>query len=472
MLYELYNILASNDSMNLFGYLSFRSVAAFVTALLISFFIGPKIIRTLKNHHIGEMIRKNGPDSHLQKEGTPTMGGVIILLSVILPTILWSDIFNDYIQIILISTIVMGLVGLLDDYLKVVKKYPKGLIAKYKLFAQVCLGIFVGLMIMWGGNSGNYFYEGKTELSKLFSKDAEEALTPKDFQERREQSYGFMQRFLSVKNIIENRFDYSASEISIPFLADKRLSEFKKIEQRLIDSDIYPFEGFVGSEWEYQEKFKRFMRSVDSEGLMGSVPSGSIEVGAFLILLSILVIAGSSNAINLTDGIDGLAGGLSAIVFFALGLISYASGNINISSYLNITYIHNAGEITVFCMAMVGACLGFLWYNTNPAEIFMGDTGSLSLGAAMGAIAIILKKEILLILIAGVFVVEALSVIMQVSFFKYTRFKYGKAKRLFLMAPLHHHYELKGMKESKIVVRFWIIGVLLTLIALITLKVQ
>ena len=428
MLYELYKILDTDSSITLFGYLSFRSVAAFITALLISFFIGPKIIRTLKNHHIGEMIRKNGPDSHLQKEGTPTMGGMIILLSVILPTILWSDIFNSYIQIILISTVVMGLVGLLDDYLKVVKKYSKGLIAKYKLIAQVSLGIFVGAMVMFGDNSGNYFHEGSGKQVRKYILDSE-------------------------KDFIESNFSYSSSEISIPFMADKRFSDFKKLEKTMLN----------------QQNWKDELNRMKEKG---TIPSGSLEIGFLLILLSVFVITGSSNSINLTDGIDGLAAGLSAIVFFALGIIAYASGHINFSSYLNITYIYQSGEIAVFCMAMVGACLGFLWYNANPAQIFMGDTGSLALGAAMGAIAIILKKEILLILIGGVFVVEVLSVIMQVGFFKYTRFKYGKGKRLFLMSPLHHHYELKGIKESKIVVRFWIIGVLLTLLALITLKVQ
>ena len=447
MLYELYNILASNDSINLFGYLSFRSVAAFVTALLISFFIGPKIIRTLKNHRIGEMIRKNGPDSHLRKEGTPTMGGMIILLSVILPTILWSDIFNNYIQIILISTIVMGLVGLIDDYLKVVKKYSKGLIAKYKLFAQISLGLFVGLMLMYGGNSGNYFWDKKIDFL-----ESEYLASEMDI------------------NKINSLFNYSSTEISIPFMADKRLSESDRLER-----EYFYYHDQVNSFESPSDKLRigrGFSNSIHDIDRLDRAPSGSIEIGVFLIILSILVIAGSSNAINLTDGIDGLAGGLSAIVFFTLGLISYASGNINISSYLNITYIHNAGEITVFCMAMVGACLGFLWYNTNPAEIFMGDTGSLSLGAAMGAIAIILKKEILLILIAGVFVIEALSVIMQVSFFKYTRFKYGKAKRLFLMAPLHHHYEKKGWAESTIVIRFWIITIVLALLSLATLKIR
>ena len=410
MLNELYKIL--DPGIKLFGYLSFRAIIAFIFALLISFLIGPKIIRTLKNHQIGEMIRKNGPESHRKKEGTPTMGGMILLLSVILPTILFADIRNYYIQIILIATSVMGIVGLIDDYLKVVKKYSKGLIARYKLLAQVALGVFVALMLINGPHaSGNYLAESKGVISHT------------DISE----------------------FNYSASEISIPFIPDKRFSNVKSIEN-------YPG---------------------DLELILESTESGSIEIGAILlVLLSVFVISGSSNSINLTDGLDGLAAGLSAVVFFTLGIIAYASGHINFSSYLNITYIYGSGEIAVFCMAMVGACLGFLWYNSKPAEVFMGDTGSLALGAAMGTIAIILKKEILLVIIGGVFVLEALSVIMQISFFKYTRMRYGKPKKIFLMAPLHHHYELKGMKESKIVIRFWIIGILLALLALITLKVQ
>ena len=306
----------------------------------------------------------------------------------------------------------MGIVGLFDEYLKVVKKYSKGLIARYKLISQILLGIFIALMVVNGPNaSGNYLEDN-----------------------------------VSKQILIEDvsKYDYSASEVSIPFIPDKRFSSVKKMEKN--------------PEVEYSSN---------------SIPSGSVEIGIFLlIILSIFVISGSSNAINLTDGLDGLAAGLSAIVFFTLGIIAYASGHINFSSYLNITYISQSGEIAVFCMAMVGACLGFLWYNSHPASIFMGDTGSLALGAAMGAIAIILKKEILLIIIAGVFVIEALSVIMQVSFFKYSRKKYGKARKIFLMAPLHHHYELKGIKESKIVIRFWIIGILLALLALVTLKVQ
>ena len=411
MILKLYEIVS--PGVNLFGYISFRAIFAFVSALIISFLIGPKVIRTLKNHLIGEEIRQNGPESHLKKEGTPTMGGMIILLSVILPTILWGDVNNIYIQIVLISTLFMGIIGLIDDYLKVVKKYSKGLIARYKILAQILLGLFIAFMLINNTSTSNILID-KIDAPKQYSQ------------------------------YVNKQFHVSNTEISIPFIADKRLSSIDLVKKKMDNN----------------------------ENLIESIPRGSVEIGLLLIIVCIFVISGSSNSINLTDGIDGLAAGLSAIVFFTLGIIAYASGHYNFSEYLNITYIKGAGEVTIFCMSMVGACLGFLWYNSHPAEVFMGDTGSLSLGAAMGAIAIILKKEILLVIIGGVFVVEALSVILQVSFFKYTKSKHGKGKRFFLMAPLHHHYELKGLKESKIVTRFWIIGILLSLLAIITLKVQ
>tara|TARA_Y100001970_G_scaffold36485_1_gene45097 strand:- start:4959 stop:6191 length:1233 start_codon:yes stop_codon:yes gene_type:complete len=410
MFLKIYEII--NPGINLFGYISFRAVFAFISALIISFFIGPKVIRTLKNHLIGEEIRQNGPESHLKKEGTPTMGGMIILLSVILPTVLWGNIENIYIQIVLIATSFMGLIGLLDDYLKVVKKYSKGLIARYKILSQILLGLFVAFVLIQNSDS-------RILIDKIDP--------PEKFRE-----------------FVDREFYISSTEISIPFMPDKRLSSIDSINEK-IDNN---------------------------EKLDLKIPSGSIEVGLFIIIICIFVISGSSNSINLTDGIDGLAAGLSAIVFFTLGIIAYASGHYNFSEYLNITYIQGAGEVTIFCFSMVGACLGFLWYNAHPAQVFMGDTGSLSLGAAMGTIAIILKKEILLVIIGGVFVVEALSVILQVSFFKYSKKKYGKGVRFFLMAPLHHHYELKGLNESKIVIRFWIVGILLSLLAIITLKVQ
>ena len=367
MLY--YFLLPLKDAFfgfNLFNYISFRGAGAAITALLISFLIGPKIIRTLTFHQVGETIRKTGPASHLKKEGTPTMGGVIVLLAIILPTILWAKLDNKYILLILMATTWMGIIGFFDDYLKIIKKYPRGLIARYKMAGQVTLGLIVGIILI------NY-----PDINKY------------------------------------------ATSISIPFIAN-----------------------------------------------------GMIDVGWFYIPLTILVITGTSNAVNLTDGLDGLATGLVAIATLAFGAIAYATGRIDFSNYLNIIYLPGAGELFIFCLALVGASIGFLWFNANPAKVFMGDTGSLAIGAALGTLAVLVKKEILLILIGGVFVIEAISVILQIYYYRYTKRKYGKGNRLFKMAPLHHHFELLGWPENHVVVRFWIIGILLALISLTTFKVQ
>tara|TARA_B100001250_G_scaffold147636_1_gene126448 strand:- start:2136 stop:3269 length:1134 start_codon:yes stop_codon:yes gene_type:complete len=367
--------------INLLEYVTFRAAAAAITALLISFLLGPKIIRTLHNHHIGESIRENGPSSHYLKEGTPTMGGIIIILSIILPTILWSKYDNTHIWIISIATLFMGIVGFLDDYLKIVKKVSKGLIARYKLMFQILVGLFIAFMIL------NYI-----ESPKIFL------------------------------DIIQNEKPTSISNtsISLPFIMN----------------------GFmVIPKW-------------------------------FYVILIVIVIMATSNSVNLTDGLDGLATGLSAISILTMGAIAYASGRSDFSDYLNILYIRGADELLIFSFAAIGACLGFLWYNSRPASVFMGDTGSLALGTALGTLAILLRKEILLIIIGGVFVVESLSVIIQVLYFKYTKKKYGEGKKIFLMAPIHHHFEEKGLPESKVVVRFWIIGILLALFSLSSFKLQ
>ena len=376
MIFFLYEIL----DINILQYVTFRAAAAAITALMISFLLGPKIIRTLQNRQIGESIRENGPSSHYLKEGTPTMGGIIIILSIILPTILWSRYDNMFIWTIALSTLTMGIVGFIDDYLKIVKKYSKGLIARYKLIAQVCVGIFVSLMILNYIDSPKIFIDSAGDLIK----------------------------------------EISSTSISLPFIVNGFLSLPK---------------------WLY-------------------------------VLLIILVITATSNSVNLTDGLDGLATGLSAISLLTFGAIAYASGRTDFSDYLNILYIKGADELLVFCFAAIGACLGFLWYNSYPAMIFMGDTGSLALGTAIGTLSLLLRKEILLIIIGGIFVVESLSVIIQVSYFKYTKKKYGKGKKIFLMAPIHHHFELTGLPESRVVVRFWIIGILLALFSLSSFKLQ
>ncbi|MBC8197291.1 MAG: phospho-N-acetylmuramoyl-pentapeptide-transferase [Candidatus Marinimicrobia bacterium] len=351
---------------NVFKYISFRAVGAAITALIISFLIGPMIIKMLQSKQIGEVIRDAGPKSHEKKQGTPTMGGIIILVSIIVPTLLWAKLDDKYIMIILTATLWMGIIGFIDDYLKVIKNYPEGLIARYKLLGQLVAGLMVAFSL--------YYFPESAQIR---------------------------------------------TTTSLPFIAN-----------------------------------------------------GVIDLGLFYIPLIVLVILGTSNAVNLTDGLDGLATGLVAISTLVFGAIAYATGRFDFSNYLNIMYLPGTGELFVFCLAMVGACIGFLWYNTHPAMVFMGDTGSLALGTALGTLATLLKKEFLLIIIGGVFVIESLSVILQVSYFKYTKRKYGIGRKVFKMTPIHHHFELSGWHENQVVVRFWIIGILLALLSLTTFKVQ
>ena len=358
--YLLYPLRDHISGFNLFRYITFRSAWAAITALLISFLVGPYIIKKLRQYQIGEEIRPDGPQSHLKKAGTPTMGGLIILAAVVIPTLLWARIANIYTIIILIATVWMGIVGFLDDYLKAVKKAPKGLVARYKLLGQISLGLLVGSILYFSPR-----FEGINTLS------------------------------------------------TVPF--------FKNYE---------------------------------------------IDFGVLYIPVVILIITGFSNAVNLTDGLDGLAIGLVGISAIAWAAIAYVSGRVDFSNYLNIIHLQGVGELTVFCAALIGGAFGFLWYNSYPAQVFMGDTGALALGSALGTLAILLKKELLLIIICGVFVAETLSVTLQVLYYKRTR------KRLFKMAPIHHHFELSGWDEPKVVVRFWIVGILLILFSLSTFKIR
>ena len=361
MLYWLlYPLREHFFAFNVFRYITFRAAYAMVTALLICFIFGPLLIRALRRLQIGQRIRNEAPDSHQRKEGTPTMGGTLIIAATVVPTLLWGNLANPYIQVALVVTLWTGLIGFLDDYLRVVKKTEKGLVGRYKLFGQIVFGAALGV-------------------------------------------------FLYVHPLVRE----AATQSVIPF-------------------------------------FKNYY----------------IEWGILYIPLVIIVITGTSNAMNLTDGLDGLAAGASAFSFFAFAALAYLSGHRAFADYLNIPYMPGCGELTVYCMSVVGAALGFLWFNTHPAQIFMGDTGSLSLGGALGTIAVLLKKELLLIIIGGIFVAETLSVILQVGSFKLT------GKRIFRMAPLHHHFELKGWREEKVVVRFWIIAALLALLSISTLKLQ
>lgn len=350
---------------NLLRYITFRGAAAAVLALVITFWVAPVLIRWLTRMQISEAIRSTGPATHQTKKGTPTMGGTIILVAVLVPTLLLARLDQPYVLMAVLALTWMGLIGFLDDYLKDVRKYPDGLIARYKLVGQISLGVVIGGWL--------FFWPANPEIR---------------------------------------------SSIGIPFVAN-----------------------------------------------------GSLDVGFLYIPLVILVITASSNAVNLTDGLDGLATGLMAIAVLAFAAIAYIMGRVDFSDYLNIFYLPGTGELFIFAMALLGACIGFLWFNAKPAEVFMGDTGSLAMGAALGTMAVILKQEILLIIIGGMFVAEALSVILQVGTYKFTKRFKGEGKRLFRMAPLHHHFELSGWPESRVVVRFWILGILLAMVSLTTFKV-
>ncbi|TKJ41486.1 phospho-N-acetylmuramoyl-pentapeptide-transferase [candidate division LCP-89 bacterium B3_LCP] len=357
--------------LNLFRYITFRSAGAAITALLISFLIGPFIIRKLQQLQIKEEIRSDGPQTHLTKRGTPTMGGLIILCAVIIPTFLWARLDNLYVGIILLATVWMGFVGFYDDYLKAVKKKKKGLVAKYKLAGQISLGILIGVIL------------------------------------------------LSAPRALGLNFSHHVTETTIPFFKDLLLN-----------------------------------------------------FGVLYIPMIVIVVTATSNGVNLTDGLDGLAIGIVGIAAAAFGMICYVSGHVQFSDYLNIIYLDTCGELTVFCAALMGASLGFLWFNSHPAEIFMGDTGSLALGGALGTLAVLVKKEFLLVIIGGIFVIEAASVILQTTYFKYSRARTGTGRRIFRMAPIHHHFEQLGWPENKVVVRFWIIQILLVLISLTTFKIR
>lgn len=373
LLAEWLNKFFDLPGLGLFQYLTFRAAAAAITALLISLIAGPKIIRLLKQHQIGESakLELTGIGLHQGKTGTPTMGGIIVLLALLLPTLLWANIENAYIILVFITTLWLGIVGFIDDYLKVVKKYKKGLIGRYKLFGQISIGLILGASI--------YFY-------------------PEWF------SAGFE----SIKTMT-----------TVPFAKNV-----------------------------------------------------NFDFGIFYIPVVIFILTATSNAVNLTDGLDGLAIGTVGITVLTLAIISYVTGNAIFSSYLTITYLPGVGELTIFSAALVGASLGFLWYNSYPAQVFLGDTGSLALGGAIGALAILIKKEFLLPILGGIFFAETISVILQVSYFKYTKKKYGEGRRLFKIAPLHHHFEKSGWHEAKIVVRFYIIAIILAIIAMTTFKVR
>ena len=404
MLYYLFEILESQFNLpgaSLFSYLSFRAAVTVIMSLVISIVFGKKIINFLKIKQVGESVRELGLDGEDKKEGTPTMGGIIIIIGTLVPVILMSNLENIYIQILIISTIILGLIGLIDDYIKVFKKDKKGLQGKFKIAGQSLLGIFVGIVL------------------------------------------------LTNNNITIVEFDKNLNSDKI---------EFSKIEEVKSYKTTIPF--FKNNELDYKEV---------SKAIFGK---GSNYLWLIIIPIIIFIITAVSNSNNLTDGLDGLSAGLSAIIVFTLGVFAWTSGNIIFSDYLNIMYIPRVGEITIFIAALLGSLVGFLWYNTYPASVFMGDTGSLTVGGLIAVISILIRKELLIPILCGVFLLEALSVIIQVSYFKLTKKKNGVGKRIFLMSPIHHHFQKAGYHESKIVSRLWIIGIFLAVITILTLKIR
>ena len=354
---------------NLFAYQTFRAAGAVVTAFLVAFYLGPPVIRRLRILKVGQVVRTEGPQTHLGKSGTPTMGGVIIVLSTVIPTLLWADLTNGFTLTAMVVLVWLGILGFMDDYLKVVRKKTEGLIGRYKIIGQASLGLLLGLFLV---------------LVPLTGTDLPVAWT------------------------------------QIPFFKTLHVEFFW---------------------WSY-------------------------------VLFVAFIVTGSSNAVNLTDGLDGLAAGLSAIAAATFGIFAYILGRVDTADYLDLFHLPGAGELAIFCVALAGGCLGFLWFNAHPAQVFMGDTGSLAVGGVLGAVSVLLRAEFLLAIIGGVFVMEALSVASQTLYFKWTKHRTGTGKRIFRMAPLHHHFEQIGWHENKVVIRFWIMGIIFAMVAFATLKIR
>ena len=408
MLYYLFDYLDSLDipGAGVFQYISFRAGMAAFISLLITITFGKNLINILRKKQVGEDIRDLGLAGQIQKKGTPTMGGIIIIAAILIPTLLFAQLDNVYVILLIIATCWLGIIGFVDDYIKVFRKNKEGLAGRFKMVGQVGLGLIVGFTLYF--NTQVVIREVIPSRTPVMVENNESTL-------QNDQSYREVKSTkTTVPFLKNNEFDYSSL---IPFLpAD------------------YTWIVYVG--------------------------------------VVIFVIIAVSNGANITDGIDGLAAGTSAIIGLTIAIFAYVSGRIDFSSYLNIMYIPNLGEVVIFCTAFVGACLGFLWYNAYPAQVFMGDTGSLTLGGIITVLALAVRKELMIPVLCGIFLVENLSVILQVSYFKYTKKKYGEGRRIFLMSPLHHHYQKRNIPEAKIVTRFWIVGILLAIICLATLKLR
>lgn len=402
MLYYLFHYLDRAydfPGAGVFQYISFRALGAVITSLLVAAIFGRRIIDQLRKLQIGEDIRDLGLEGQMQKRGTPTMGGFIIIASILIPALLFTKLSNVYIVLALVSTVWTGLIGFLDDYIKVFKKNKEGLEGKFKVVGQVGLGLIVGLTL--------YFNE-YVKIRKYQPRLLSTSISPDVYQD-------IKSTLTTIPFVKTNDFDYSSL-------------------------------------------------------LFGLLPDSYTWI--VYVLVCIFIITAVSNGANITDGIDGLAAGTSVIIGLTIGVLAFLSSNKILSQYLNIMYIPNAGELVIFCAAFVGACVGFLWYNSYPAQVFMGDTGSLMLGGVIAMLALAIRKELLIPIMCGIFLVELVSVIVQVSYFRYTKRKYGEGRRIFLMSPLHHHFQKKGYHEAKIVTRFWITGIMLAVLTLVTLKLR
>lgn len=433
MLYYLFKYLQENFGLTgsgLFQYITFRASMAIILSLIISMIIGKRIILWLRKMQIGESVRDLGLQGQTEKKGTPTMGGIIIIAAIVIPTLLFAKLDNVYVVLLLISTLWMGGIGFLDDYIKVFKKDKEGLRGKFKIMAQVVLGLVVGCVLYFHSSVkvrdfDNVFEYNINEDGKVDWDKPERVFKSKEVQ------------YEGKGIIIGNKYlshETRALKTNIPFFKDNLL--------------------------DYSYLLKPFTKDYQTWGWIIFIP------------IVIFIITAVSNAANLTDGIDGLAAGVSVIVLITLAIFAYVSGNVKIADYLNVLYIPNSGEVVIVCAALIGATIGFLWYNSFPATVFMGDTGSLMLGGVIATVALIVRKELLIPVLCGIFFVENLSVMLQVAYFKYTKKKYGEGRRIFKMSPLHHHYQKSGYHEAKIVLRFWIVSILLAVITFLTLKIR
>jgi phospho-N-acetylmuramoyl-pentapeptide-transferase len=474
MLYYLLDWLNEQYDLPGFGvfrYITFRAILSVIFSLIISILIGKRIIALLKKNLIGEVVRKSdsGPD-HASKAGTPTMGGMIILAAVLIPTLLWGDLANGYVWLILVGTAWMGLIGFIDDYIKVFRKDKRGLKGVFKLIGQLGLGLAAGLVMLihpdFKGSRAHLTQLNAIRADRVLqqvgfkSGDVLMAINGEDYSSPPEGSRYAELASYSVRRPVNDSVSHGETiEVPEAMRYDVASELFGPRDESFIYVTDFPF--FKAYVFDYSKIW--FLQDRVEEGLLGRI---------IYLLMVIFIITAVSNAVNLTDGLDGLAAGTTAIVGAALGAFAYISGNYIFSNYLNISYIPLSAELLVYVAALVGGSLGFLWYNSFPAQVFMGDTGSLALGGAVGLLSLMVKKELLLPILCGVFFAESVSVILQVAYFKYTKRRFGEGRRIFRMSPLHHHYEKGGMHEAKITMRFFIVTILLVAVAFSTLKLR